>query len=279
MTNAATKLQETLSRLNKMTSQKKGSGTGKKINYWKPKQGKNELIVLPFAALGDPFFEWGEHKGLLEPSYLSIPCAQHFDGSPCPICEVVKDLKKADWKGNKEMWAPIETKVRYYSPVVDLANIEAGIQWFSYGKTVLSQFQTWLVNLEEDELPFYSVENPEKIIVNYDKEADAALKYKLDKKTIKKLPEGLDLEELVEGMEDLGALLNQYKRDDNALAQIVDDYLKVFAESLSDDDEEEEKTTETPEVKETSESNDDDDDDDDKDVDDTPKLKSLKKKQ
>jgi len=280
------KLQDTIARLTKMASQKKSSGTGKKINYWKAKQGKNELLVLPFPDLGDPFLEWGEHKNLLEPSYLSIPCAQHNSGEPCPVCDVVKDLKNDNWKGNKEIWSPIETKTRFYSPVIDLNDVEAGIQWFSYGKTVLSQFQTWLVNLEEDESAFYDLQNPEKIIVNYDKEADAALRYKLDRKVLKKLPEGLeDLEDLVENMDSLPELLNQWKRSDEELAQIVDDYLRTVTEALA---ETEESDDDEPVVKKSKKVVEDDDDEPvikktkkvvevDDDDDDEPVIKKTKK--
>lgn len=279
-------LKETLERLNKMTSQKRGASTGKKIKYWKAKPGKNEIIVLPLKGQEDPFLEWGEHQGLLEPNYLSIPCSEFNEGEPCQVCEIVKELKAENWKGNKEIWSPIELKKRYYSPVIDLNEIEAGIQWYSYGQTVLSQFQTWLLNLEEDETPFYDIENIERVIVNYDPEKDAALRYKLDKKSIKKLPEELeDLEGIVEGMDSLPELLNQYKRSDDSIAQIIDDYLRKITETLDDDDDKEEgksdkkkddsKKKVDPKKKDKEEEDDDDDDDD---SDDKEEEKSSKKK-
>jgi hypothetical protein len=300
-------LQETLARLNKMTSQKKGTG-GKKIKYYKAKNGRNEILVLPFKETDDPFLQWGEHKNLQDPGYLSVPCSAYNHGESCPVCDVVSDLKNEDWQGNKDIWMPIETKTRFYSPVIDLKNIDEGVQWFSYGKTVLAQFETWLMNLEEDELPFYDLDSPEKVIINYDKEADASLRYKLDRKILKKIPDEIfdlhedGLEGIADEMEDIKELLDAWKKSDDVLAQMIDDYLKAITAELEEEKEEEEKEEEDSKKdkkkndeklskksksdKKKNDDNDDDDNDDDDDdeksskkskSDDVPKLRRLRK--
>lgn len=177
-------LAKTLERLAKMNSTNTKTVTTS-MKYYKPKPGKNNVLVLPTPQTGDPFFEWGTHKNLLDVSYKDIACNKHNKGEECVICQVVEDLKKQNWKGNFEIWKPLELKVRYFSPVVDLDDIDAGIKWWGYGKSVLSQFENWLMNLEGEETPFYDTNSPEKVIVAYNPEGAPAEMYKLDKKTVK----------------------------------------------------------------------------------------------
>jgi len=181
-------LQKTLERLAKLNAanNKTAGGTNK---YFKAKAGRNNLIVLPTPQTNDPFLVWGTHKNLLEVSYKDIACDKHNKGAECLICQVVDDLKKQNWKGNFNIWKPIELKIRYFSPVIDLDDVEAGIQWWGYGKTVLSQFENWLLNLEEDETAFFDIAQPEKVIVSYDPSAAPTEMYKLDKKAAKPFTE------------------------------------------------------------------------------------------
>lgn len=178
-------LQKTLERLAKMNQQYPKKGAGK---FYKPKPGKNNLLILSTPQTGDPFLEWGGHKNLLDIAYQDIACNKHNKGEDCLICQVIDDLQKQNWKGNFPIWKPIELKIRYFSPVVDLDDLEAGVQWWGYGKSVLTQFETWLLNLEEGEEAFYSETEPVKVIVTYNKEAEPANMYKLDKKSIKPFP-------------------------------------------------------------------------------------------
>lgn len=182
-------LSSTLARLNKMKNErsvtKTANGDKPVVNFFKAKEGRSNILLLPQLLTGDPFMEWGTHKNLLEPAFKDVTCVKHNFGEHCLVCEVVEDLKKQNWKGNMHIWKPLELKVRYFSPVIDLDDVDKGIQYWSYGKSVLSQFENWLLNLEEGETEFYNPESPEKIIVNYNSKAAAADMYKLDKKTVK----------------------------------------------------------------------------------------------
>lgn len=180
-------LSATLARINKMKNERQtGPKTDKPVvNFFKAKAGRSNVLLLPQSLTGDPFMEWGTHKNLLEPAYKDVTCLKHNFGEHCLVCEVVDDLKKQNFKGNMHIWKPLELKIRYFSPVIDLDDLDKGVQYWSYGKTVLSQFENWLLNLEEAETEFYNPESPEKIIVNYNPNASAADMYKLDKKTTK----------------------------------------------------------------------------------------------
>jgi len=222
-------LKKTLARLSKLTSQTKGS-----TKYFKCKKGKNNLLFLSSEQTGDPFLEWGIHKNLLEPSWKGLPCTKHNKNEDCLICKVIEDLKKANWKGNFPLWKPIELKVEFYSPIIDLDDIEAGVQWFRYGKSVLTQMQNWLLNLEEDEAMFYDLENPERVIVSYNPDADPALMYSLDKKVLKTLPE--NLEELMKEIKPLTELFN-FDKTEEEIAALLETYMSATEDSLDEEGE------------------------------------------
>ena len=251
-TNQSGGLQATLVRLSKLTAQNQSTSG---VKYWKAKPGKNNLLVLPTPETGDPFLVWGEHRSLTEPTWKSIPCTKHNHNDECIVCQIIDDLKAQNWKGNFNIWKPIELKIRYYSAVVDLDDLEAGLQWWGYGKSVLGQFENWLLNLEEDEKPFYDLSAPEKVIVNYVAEADPSLKYKLDKKPLKQLPEGVA--ELAETIKPLSEIFKFDKKKEE-VAEMLEVYMTKIQESLesdenstTDDDDQSNSTTQSDSVPET----------------------------
>lgn len=239
-------LQKTLERLAKMNSTNTKPAASGGMKYYKAKPGKNNVLVLPSPTTGDPFFEWGTHKNLLDVSYKDIACNKHNKGEECVICQVVDDLKKQNWKGNYEIWKPLELKVRYFSPVIDLDDIDAGVKWWGYGKTVLTQFENWLMNLEGDETPFYDIESPEKVIVSYNPEGAPTEMYKLDKKTLKPFAKemhdkwALDIKPLNEVM--------TYEMPQEKVVKALEDYMEkvkdqVASVTTEDEDEAPAKTS------------------------------------
>ncbi len=246
-------LQSTISRLKGMTSQAKGGGG---MKYFKAKKGKNNLLFLTTEQTGDPFLEWGFHKNLMDPAWKGLPCSKYNKNETCLVCNVIEDLKKENWKGNFPLWKPIEQKIEFYSPVIDLDDVAAGLQWYRYGKSVLSQMQNWLINLEEDETPFYDLEAPEKIIVSYDPDADPALMYKLDKKALKTLPE--NIEELMKEIKPLAEVIT-FEKTPEEIAELLQNYMSNAEEILEEvekknvEKEAEEKEEETEETEEAEE--------------------------
>lgn len=234
------KLQETLARLAKLNAQN-GKGAKGEMKYFSPKKGKNNLLFLCTEETGDPFLVWGEHKGLLDKDWKTIPCNAHNKGESCLVCDIIKDLQKQDWKGNFNIWKPIEQKKRYFSPVIDLDDLNAGLQWWGYGKSVLGQLENWLLNLEEGEAPFYDLESPEKVIVNYDPDADPSLKYKLDKKALKEVPAEVDA--AMSKIKPLTEVLT-FSKTNEELAELLESYMNKVHTSL------EEAEDETPDAEE-----------------------------
>ena len=233
-------LQKTIRRLKGMTSNAKGGS----LKYFKAKKGKNNLLFLKTEQTGDPFLEWGFHKNLLDPAWKGVPCSKFNKNETCLACTVVEDLKKSNWKGNMPLWKPIEQKVEFYSPVIDLDDLAAGLQWYRYGKSVLSQMQNWLINLEEDESPFYELTAPEKVIVTYDPDADPALMYKLDKKSLKTLPE--NIEELLKGIKPLTELIT-FEKTEEEMGDLLNTYMSQAEAALEEAEEKNEEAEEKSE--------------------------------
>lgn len=174
-----------LERLSKMNANPKSANA----KYFQCKEGKNNVLVLPIS--GDPeahpFAEWWVHKGLVDPAkpWIAIACDKNNEGGECVICDMVQTLKDKNFKGNEEIWKPLEAVKEMYSPVIDLDDIDTGVQWWSYGKSISGQLEMWLRNLEDEEKPFYDPTAPQKLIVTYAKANAPKDKYKLDKKNLK----------------------------------------------------------------------------------------------
>lgn len=181
-------VQDTLARLQTMLDTKK-STKGETITRWKKKDGKNEVLVLPCPFQGDPFQQWDVHQELLDVPYYTVDALSNFlepgEENDCPIIELIETSKAEDFKGLMPVWRPIQTKTQYWVPLIDLDEPQKGVQWWQFGKSVLTQFMTWVSNLEEDELPFYDLSEPQKVIITFDKTADPANMYKLQLKPIK----------------------------------------------------------------------------------------------
>lgn len=197
-------LKETLNRLDGKLGKKltEGNSNGrvdfkelkalKEEHFLKLTDGKHNIVfVLPEGA-NDPFSFWGIHQGLQETSYWSVPCDHENKDQECPVCKVIADLKSDDYEGNNHLWYPIRLQTEYYAPVVVVDSdetIEAGVKWLKIAKSVMTQLTEWLRNLEKDEEPFYSDDEPQKVIITYNSKAAVADKYKLDKKNGKAFTE------------------------------------------------------------------------------------------
>lgn len=229
----STNVTSTLARLAKMNSANSKTKTASKstLKFYKAKQGKNSLLLLPLLETGDPFLEWHTHKNLLEKAYMDIQCNALNKGEECLICQVVEDLQKADWKGNYPLWKPLEVKTRYYSPVIDLDDIEAGVQLWGYGKSVLAQFETWLLSLEEDEKAFFDIDSPQKVLVNFNSTAAPADMYKLDKKPLKPFP-AEQVAEWQGSIRPLKEVMGAGKSDDE-IAAALENYMEKMKDQVN----------------------------------------------
>lgn len=221
-------LQEALDRLSKMNTGPKKANA----KYFQSKEGKNQVLVLPTTKDGHPFAEWWVHKGLIDPSkpWIGIACDKQNDGEECVICDMCQELKDKSFKGNEGLWKPLEAVKEMYSPVIDLDDVEAGVQWWSYGRSISSAFETWLRNIEEDEKPFYDQTSPQKIIVTYEKNAAPKDKYKLDRKNLKPI-DSEQWDEWLATIKPIDEVRNNRKSTDDK-EEILAAYIKAKEKAL-----------------------------------------------
>lgn len=225
---------------NKNKNQKsyKEQNEERKKSFIKFHEGKNSIALLIPDGKKDPFFEWGYHTGLQEVSYYSVPCDKFNKGEKCIICDLVDNLKQ-DWEKNKHLWMPIQQKVEVYAPVVCLDSdktIAEGPKWVKLSKTIMEVIFNWLNNLESDEFPPYYEEEPQKIIVTYDPEAQPKDKYKVDKKNMKAFSSSqlTEWKEMITPITDL-----MFSKTQEEVTKIVDEYLQRISDMLSEAEEEE----------------------------------------
>jgi hypothetical protein len=226
-------VQATLARLAKANAgNKKAAATGEKTPFFKMKEGKNNIMILEVPFSEDPFMPWAGHKNLLDQEWMEIHCDLHNHNKECIVCDVVDSLKKQDWKGNMPLWKPIEQKIKHFSWVIDLDDTDKGPQLWSYGKSVSSQFETWLANLEEEETPFYLKDNPEKIVVTFDKNKTAMEMYKLDKKVLKPFAAS-QYEDWQSKTKSLPDIFDRYAKSQEDISELVDRYTLRMQEEIA----------------------------------------------
>ena len=236
-----------LSRLNKtLKREKTAKGNSsfadlKKLrddDFIKLKEGINKFVFLTPAGSADPFTEWAYHGGLQEVSWYTVPCSTNF-GEECTICKVVEQLQKENYTGNKHLWNPIKQQFEYYAPVINVeseATMAAGPKYLRLSKAPMTTIFDWLKNLEANELPFYSDEEPQRIIINYTKDAIPADKYKLDKKNARPFSE----DQIAEWKSLIKPISTYFTiRNTDNLTKLVDEYLLRMEELVSSSEQEE----------------------------------------
>lgn len=198
MSNSAQGVSALLNRFDKTFRKPAQNNDWKELKAMKEKyitkchDGKNQFIFITPEGATDPFVEWGYHQGLQEVEYFAIPCEEHNKGEECIVCNLVHAQQKANFEGNKHIWLPIQKKIEFWAPVVNVTTattIAEGPKWLKVSKSAMDQMIEWLKNLESDEVPFYDESDPQRVIFNYDANTKVFKdKYKLDKKNASALP-------------------------------------------------------------------------------------------
>lgn len=232
-----------LAKLDSSLNRKKGAGKkdwaaineARKKAFFKPQQGKNQILVLTPTGSSDPFTIWGYHNNLQEVSYYSVPCDNFNKGEECVICNVVESLKKENWEGNKHLWMPIEQKTEYYAPIINLetsATIAEGVKWMRVSKTIMNQMVESLKNLEEGEVPFFDAENPQRIIINYDKNQSPSAQYTLQFKELKGAVSAQQIADNAGIVTPVSEYINSKSQEE--IKKLVEEYFNRIAEVVEE---------------------------------------------
>lgn len=129
--------------------------------FWKPSEGRNVIRIVP----------WKE-----EPSWPFIEAYFHYlggktqlspitHGNPDPIQEFADDLRGDGSQENWEKARPFFPKARTYVAMIDRAEPEAGVRFYSFGKTVLKKLLSFMDDPDYGDIT--DVEEGFDIVVNY----------------------------------------------------------------------------------------------------------------
>jgi hypothetical protein len=116
------------------------SGIGS--NFWIPKSGVNLIRILPPKEEGLFFCEVRIHY---LPNDFPIKCLRQ-DNEPCPICDLVDNLRKSESAEDVERSRRLSAKRRYLINIIDLDDLESGVQIYPAGREVLRQLLTYFVD-------------------------------------------------------------------------------------------------------------------------------------
>ena len=128
----------------------KEEASRRNANYFQFQPGRNIVRILPPWEGADDFSRpMGKHWNLGPEGKLSVYCPKHTIGSPCPICEELDKI----WKtkpddATKEWLKNVGASQRYYVNLVDLNDLEKGVQIGELPKTVLEEI--WNIMVDED---------------------------------------------------------------------------------------------------------------------------------
>lgn len=218
----------------------------RKQKIHKLKEGKNNIAVICPEGIDDPFLLWGYHNGLQEVTWYSVPCNHFNSGEECPVCDTVKNLQDEDWKGNRTVWQPIQKRIEYYVPCINLeseSTINEGLKWVKLPASGMKSITEWLRNLENGEEPFFSDEQPQKLIITYTKNVDPSAQYNFDKKNMKPFP----TEQLSKWKSELIDLKTLFvPKSDEEIKKMLDAYFNRVAETIADSVQENSDSEETP---------------------------------
>ena len=118
-------------------------------DYWGTKAGSNRIRILP-NWLGEPdgdfFRETGYHRKLGSDRDKSTVCLIKEGMDRCPVCELVKELYKTKTKDDAELAKSIRAQTRILFNIVDLSDLEKGVQVWITGVDVLEQIIGFCAN-------------------------------------------------------------------------------------------------------------------------------------
>ena len=103
--------------------------------WWRPQEGDQDIRIVPTED-GDPFKVYHFHYNLGEGARGGVLCPKRQFGESCPICDFASKLWQEGTDDSKKMAKSLFVRQRFFSPVIDRDNEEAGVRIWGYGKTI-----------------------------------------------------------------------------------------------------------------------------------------------
>ena len=122
------------------------------IDRWQPKEGENSIRILPhstayFKGTVDEFvYPYFLHYNVGAEKKTAAVCPRSGGANTkCPICEASSALYKGDDK-DKELASDLYHKRRFLTNILDLNDIQKGVQVYEFGPTVYNKLMKYVAS-------------------------------------------------------------------------------------------------------------------------------------
>jgi len=145
----AVKTSKGLSREERLALLKKKLDTvdlGGNKGFWNPKQGRNVIRILPAVKEMEYFFqEVGKHN-MSPDGKKRVYCPNFTSGGllPCPVCEIIADLKTSGDKASVEMAKSLGNRRMFWMNIIDRENPAAGPLIYTPGVLVFGDLSAYV---------------------------------------------------------------------------------------------------------------------------------------
>lgn len=132
-------------------------------SFWKPKEGRNVIRILPGVDDMGDFFWQVVGKHYIPGGRAAAICPRVTLDEPCPICEYVDALYRQGDKASKEFAKKIRAQRQYWMSIINRDNEKAGPVIYSAAKTVFSAIATLVRDPDYGEV--YDIDTGTDVIV------------------------------------------------------------------------------------------------------------------
>jgi hypothetical protein len=137
---------------------------GGQSDFWKPKDGRNIIRILPIGGVlpSDwvtpyPFVLGGVHSNVGLSLRDTVYCARLTHNKACPICNFVFQLYNTKDDNDIKLAKRIKGYTSIISNIIDLSDIEKGVQKYAFGKTLARKIKSYM-----DDEEFKPLLDPER---------------------------------------------------------------------------------------------------------------------
>ena len=130
-------------------------GSGGAGEYWKAKDGRNLIRVLPLGGVSPidwktpyPFVSLGLHSSVGLSMQETVHCPRITHNRPCPICSYVWKLYNSKAPDDIAIAKKIKAYKRVIANIVVLSDVESGVQKFAFGKKLAEKLSSYLQDQE-----------------------------------------------------------------------------------------------------------------------------------
>lgn len=126
-------------------------GSTGSTEFWKPKEGRNLIRILPLGGVSPadwktpyPFVVSGLHANVGLSMQERVYCPRLTHNKPCPICAFVWKLWNSKIPDDITLARRIKSYKTVLANIVDLSDVEAGIQKYAMGKKLAAKVISYL---------------------------------------------------------------------------------------------------------------------------------------